>query len=134
MKCEAYTQMAVCFLCSVLLSPQEPLAQKMDRIPGLHQLIPGHYVYILDETAQGAFSSYNCGIIVTDEGVVVVDALGSVEAANKVREAIADVTSQPIRFLIASSYHARYSGGNAAYEDAFQIGHENYRTDLLDIT
>lgn len=134
MNSRIYARIAVCFLSSIFLAPQEPLAQKMDRIPGLHQLMPGHYVYILDEPARGASSSYNCGIIVTDEGVVVVDALGSVEAANKVREAISGVTSQPIRFLIASSYHARYSGGNAAYEEAFQIGHENYRTDLLDIT
>jgi glyoxylase-like metal-dependent hydrolase (beta-lactamase superfamily II) len=118
----------------VFLLPAEPLGQKMDRIPGLHQLKPGHYVYILDEPARGASSSYNSGIIVTDEGVVVVDALGSVESANGVRKAIAGVTSQPIRYLISSSYHARYSGGNAAYQDAIQIGHENYRTDMLGIT
>jgi glyoxylase-like metal-dependent hydrolase (beta-lactamase superfamily II) len=61
---------------------------------------------------------------------VVVDALGSAAIAEQVREAIARMTAQPVRFLVSSTFHGRFTGGNAVYRDAVNIGHENYRTDL----
>ena len=79
----------------------------------------------------GVSATFNSGIIVTSEGVVVVDALGSEEIARQVREAIARVTDQPVRFLVSSTFHGRFTGGNAVYRDAFNIGHERYRADLL---
>lgn len=111
--------------------PDQPAAtQSGAQRGGLQRLLPGHYVYVHTDDAPGVSSTFNSGIIVTDEGVVVVDALSSEAIARKVREAIAGVTSQPVRFLISSTFHDRFTGGNAVYRDAFRMGHENYRADL----
>ncbi len=48
-----------------------------------------HYVYQHTDDTPGVSATFNSGIIVTDDGVVVVDALGSEAIARNVREAIA---------------------------------------------
>ena len=98
---------------------------------GLREIKPSHYVYLHTDDTPGVSSTFNSGVIVTGDGVVVVDALGSEEIARQVREAIAGVTDQPVRFLVSSTFHGRFTGGNAVYGDAFSIGHESYRADLL---
>ena len=114
-------------------SLQAPSAQGADRegAGGLRQIQPGHYVYLHTDDTPGVSSTFNSGIIVTSDGVVVIDALGSEAIARQVREAIAGVTDQPVRFLVSSTFHGRFTGGNAVYRDAFSIGHEHYRTDLM---
>ena len=94
---------------------------------GLREINPGHYVYTRKATV-----TFNSGIIVTDDGVVVLEPLLDDDVARQVRDAIARVTSQPIRFLISSSFHQFYAGGAGAYADAHNIGHEAYRAHLLD--
>jgi glyoxylase-like metal-dependent hydrolase (beta-lactamase superfamily II) len=91
----------------------------------LRQLIPGHYVY--------SSATYNSGIIATSEGVVVLDALNSEAIARAQREAMASTIRQPVRILVSSTFHNNYSKGNVAYADVLKIGHENYRTDLLEL-
>jgi len=91
----------------------------------LRQIIPGHFVY--------SSTTYNSGIIVTSEGVVVLDALNSEAVARAQREAIASTIRQPVRMLVSSTFHNNYSKGNVAYADVLKIGHENYRTDLLEL-
>jgi len=75
---------------------------------------------------------FNSGVIVTSEGVVVVDALESEAIARAEREAISNVIKQPVRYLLSSSFHDPFSKGNSAYADVFRLGHENYRAGLLD--
>ena len=91
----------------------------------LRQIIPGHYVY--------SSATYNSGIIVTSEGVIVLDALNSEAVARAQREAMASTIRQPVRILVSSTFHNNYSKGNVAYADVLKIGHENYRTDLLEL-
>jgi glyoxylase-like metal-dependent hydrolase (beta-lactamase superfamily II) len=94
--------------------------------PGtLRQIVPGHYVY--------SSATYNSGIIATSEGVVVLDALNSEAVARAQREAIAATIRQPVRVLVSSTFHNNYSKGNIAYADVLKVGHENYRSDLLDL-
>ncbi len=116
--------------------PRFPLSvqqtsENQDRPGGLRQIIPGHYVYLHTDDTPGVSSTFNSGFIVTSDGVVVVDALGSEAIARRAREAISRVTPQPIRFLVSSTFHGRFTGGNAEYRDAFKIGHEYYRADLV---
>ena len=89
----------------------------------LRQIIPGHYVY--------SSTTFNSGVIVTGEGVVVLDALSSDALARAERQAIASTIGQPVRILVSSTFHNQYSRGNVAYPDVLKIGHEQYRTDLL---
>ena len=91
----------------------------------LRQIIPGHYMY--------SSPAFNSGIIVTTEGVVALDALNSEAVAKAEREAIATTIRQPVRILVSSTFHNNFSKGNVAYADVLKIGHEHYRTDLLDL-
>jgi len=109
----------------LLFSGVSAFSQQPPRTPpgGLRQIIPGHYVF--------SSTTYNSGIIVTDAGVVVLDALNSEAVARAQRDAIANTIRQPVRALVSSTFHDNYSKGNIAYADVLKIGHEHYRTDLL---
>ncbi len=106
-------------------------AQEYDRSYGLKELKPGYYVYLHGDDTPGVSSTFNNGVIVTKEGVVVIDTQRTEAIAGKVRQAISRVTSQPVRFLISTTPHNPFTGGNAVYADTFKIGHENYRSSLL---
>jgi len=119
---------AVVYVASSAQQPQRNPAGQADAVNPtgmLRQIIPGHYVY--------SFTTYNSGIIVTSEGVVVLDALNSEATARAQREAMAATIRQPVRVLVSSTFHDNYSKGNIAYADVLKIGHENYRTDLLEL-
>jgi glyoxylase-like metal-dependent hydrolase (beta-lactamase superfamily II) len=122
----------VLFGCVSAFSQQQPprtaggqAAAESTPAGTLRQIIPGHYVY--------SAATLNSGIIVTSEGVVVLDALNSEAVTRAQREAMAGTIPQPVRILVSSTFHNNYSRGNAAYADVLRIGHENYRTDLLDL-
>jgi glyoxylase-like metal-dependent hydrolase (beta-lactamase superfamily II) len=91
----------------------------------LEQVIPGHYVY-----SNGARIS---GIIATNEGVVVIDSLSNEAMAKHERGLIAATIKQPVKYLISSTFHGNYSLGNVAYPDVVRIGHEDYKTDLVEL-
>jgi glyoxylase-like metal-dependent hydrolase (beta-lactamase superfamily II) len=60
--------------------------------------------------ANAAFNS-NAAFVVTDDGVVVFDALGTPALGALLKQAIAKVTGQPIRRVIVSHYHADHFYG-----------------------
>ncbi len=60
----------------------------------------------------------NAGFIVTDDGVVVVDALGSPALAEELLAEIRRVTSQPVRHVIVTHYHADHIYGLQAFKAA----------------
>ncbi len=107
---------------------QAPVADRAASSGTLRQLIPGHYVYSINREGR-IFSS---GVVVTNEGVLVFDALESEAIARGERETIAGTIKQPIRYLVSSPFHDPFSKGNLAYADVFKIGHENYRAGLFD--
>jgi len=107
---------------------QAPVADRAAGSGTLRQLIPGHYVYSINREGR-IFSS---GVVVTNEGVLVFDALESEAIARGEREAIAGTIKQPIRYLVSSPFHDPFSKGNLAYADVCKIGHENYRAGLFD--
>ena len=119
---------SIIVLVAVLLCCASASSQQAQRNPAgktaLREIIPGHYAF--------SSGSFNSGIIVTDDGVVVLDALESAAAGRTEREAIAATIKKPARFLVSSTFHDNYTKGNVAFADVWKIGHENYRTDLLD--
>ncbi|MEW6673388.1 MAG: MBL fold metallo-hydrolase [Thermodesulfobacteriota bacterium] len=116
---------------ALLILPSLLSAGELDRTPGLRKLTDDCYVYLHTDDRPGVSSTFNSGVIVTNEGVVVIDALGSVEIARRVREAVSTVTSKPVRFLITTTPHRPFTGGNAVYADTFRIAQENTREDLV---
>jgi glyoxylase-like metal-dependent hydrolase (beta-lactamase superfamily II) len=107
---------------------QVPATGQSPDLGRLRQLIPNHYMY---STINGG-RPFNSGIIVTTEGAVVVDTLGSEAVGRAQRDSITTVIKQPVRYLVSSPFHDQFSKGNLAYPDVFKIGHDNYRAGLLD--
>jgi glyoxylase-like metal-dependent hydrolase (beta-lactamase superfamily II) len=60
----------------------------------------------------------NAGFIVTDDGVVVVDALGSPALATELLAEIRRVTTQALRYVIVTHYHADHIYGLQVFKDA----------------
>ena len=113
------------FLTEARLTPAAPQAPEDPQTGTLEQIIPGHYLYNSD--------GFISGVIVTSDGVVVVDALSNETMAKHERQLISSMIRQPVRYLISSTFHNNYTQGNVAYQDVIRIGHENYEADLLDL-
>jgi glyoxylase-like metal-dependent hydrolase (beta-lactamase superfamily II) len=79
-----------------------------------------HYVLgqtgLVSSTNQG-FNS-NAGFVVTADGVVVFDALGTPALGKRLAELIARTTSQPVRRIVVSHYHADHFYGLQAFAAA----------------
>ena len=64
----------------------------------------------LASAANEGFNS-NAGFVVTDEGVVVVDALGTIPLGEALVKAIRRITPKPIRRVVVTHYHADHFYG-----------------------
>jgi glyoxylase-like metal-dependent hydrolase (beta-lactamase superfamily II) len=60
----------------------------------------------------------NAGVVVTPEGVVVVDALGTPQLGEAMVAAIRKITGKPIRKVIITHYHADHFYGLQAFKKA----------------
>lgn len=60
----------------------------------------------------------NAGVVVTDDGVVVFDALGTPSLAYKLLQEIRKITDKPIKRVIVSHYHADHIYGLQVFKDA----------------
>jgi len=59
----------------------------------------------------------NAGFIITGNGVVIFDSLGTPSLANKLVSKISELTDQPIRKVIVSHFHADHIYGLQVFED-----------------
>ncbi len=66
-------------------------------------------------TENEGFNS-NAGFVVTDDGVVVFDVLGTPALGRQLRRLIAQVTSQPVKLVVLSHYHSDHFYGLQAFE------------------
>ena len=90
--------------------------------PLVIQQVPGAPIYytlgnpgIPGRDNQGNTS--NAGFVVTTDGVVVFDALGTPSLGWNLLEAIKKVTTLPIRYNVVSHYHADHIYGLQAFKD-----------------
>ncbi|HEY9445962.1 MAG TPA: MBL fold metallo-hydrolase, partial [Burkholderiales bacterium] len=60
----------------------------------------------------------NAGFVVTSEGVVVIDALGTPALGHELLEAIRRVTPQPVKRVVVTHYHADHVYGLQAFKAA----------------
>lgn len=66
---------------------------------------------------------YNSLFVVSDEGVIVVDAPPSYAA--KLPDAIREVTDLPVKYFVYSHHHKDHTGGAALFgEDVIHVSHE----------
>lgn len=60
----------------------------------------------------------NAGFVITPDGVVVIDALGSPPLADELIAAIRKITPLPVRYVIVSHYHADHIYGLQSFKAA----------------
>jgi len=76
--------------------------------------------FVQGEAAMGSAANRNfisnAAFVVTDDGVVVIDALGSPTLAEELIAQIRRVTTQPIRHVIVTHYHADHIYGLQAFK------------------
>jgi glyoxylase-like metal-dependent hydrolase (beta-lactamase superfamily II) len=96
--------------------------------------IPPEKGYLVEEIGGGLYwvtdGSYNVMFLVTDEGVVAIDAPPSI--ADNYLKAIAEVTDKPISYVIYSHSHLDHIGAAAGIfpENATYIAHEKVAEEL----
>src|SRR5690606_40131262 len=98
---------------------REPAAVTVDVDP---QRVSERVWYVRGDTGMVSlrnegFNS-NAGFVVTDEGVVVFDALGTPALGAVLLERIRRITKQPVRRVVVSHYHSDHFYGLQALKDA----------------
>ncbi|MBI3354820.1 MAG: MBL fold metallo-hydrolase [Nitrospirae bacterium] len=123
-----------CIIASIILIVAAPLSSSAET--GIKKVTNSVYAYLgyMDEITKSneGFIS-NCGFIVTDEGVVVVDTQLTPDLGRKLLSEIRKVTNKPVKYVINTHFHPDHFFGNQVFKDtAVIISHENTRTHILD--
>lgn len=106
---------------SVLAEPVETPYGEVSLPFELHQVPEAPVYYIIGESGvpdsvnEGHTS--NGGFVVTDEGVVVYDALGTPALGYRMLQRIREVTDKPITHVVISHYHADHIYGLQAFDE-----------------
>jgi cyclase len=87
--------------------------------PGFHKFKDGIYVYAPDQTTT------TCSMVVTQEGVVMIDSCNNPLDSRKMLAAVKKVTDKPIRFLIDTEVHNDHTWNHYVFSPpAVVINHE----------
>jgi cyclase len=87
--------------------------------PGFHKVKDGIYVYAPDQTTT------TCSMVVTQEGVVMIDSCNNPLDSRKMLAAVKKVTDKPIRFLIDTEVHNDHTWNHYVFSPpAVVINHE----------
>ena len=93
---------------------------------------------VLGSSANRNFIS-NAGFVVTKDGVVVIDALGSPALARELLGVIHGITDQPVRYVIVTHYHADHIYGLQVFKEqgatiiAHQLAREYLNSDTAQL-
>ena len=109
------------FAACLFFTSMSALAREPAAIPELvpQQVAPNIYFFqgkagVASQENRG-FNS-NAGFIVTNEGVVVIDALGTPSLGQAMINAIGKITSKPVKRVIITHYHADHFYGLQAFK------------------
>lgn len=85
---------------------------------------------MFDELADGVFRrryeslDLNVGVVVGEDGVLVVDTRACEREAVEVREELRTLTAKPVRWVVNTHWHWDHAFGNAVFEDSEIWGHD----------
>lgn len=95
-------------LAAALCISAAPLAAQ-DLGPQIKKITDGIYVYV------GKNLNSNCGIVLTQEGVVLIDSGHNPTDSREILAAVKKLTSMPIRFLIDTEPHPDHTTGHFVF-------------------
>jgi cyclase len=98
--------------------PVNARAQARDAGARLERVADSVYVIIHDD-ATDQWPHGNTGVVVTTDGVVVVDATYLPSRARADIALIRSVTDRPVRYLVYTHWHFDHNNGAVAYRDTF---------------
>jgi glyoxylase-like metal-dependent hydrolase (beta-lactamase superfamily II) len=93
---------------------------------------------MFDELADGVFRrryeslDVNIGIVIGDEGVLVVDTRASHAEADELRSDLSTLTKKPVRWVIDTHWHWDHTFGNARFTGAEIWGHHLCRKAMVE--
>jgi cyclase len=72
----------------------------------------------------------NAGIVIGDDGVVVVDTMTGFDASARLFQEVRRLTNLPVKFVVNTHYHGDHVGGNKLFADSGSriLAHRNVRT------
>ena len=85
---------------------------------------------MFDEVGNGVFTrrydpmDLNVGVVIGDDGVLVVDTRSTLREAEELRDEVRTLTSLPVLWVINTHWHFDHTFGNAVFGDAEIWGHE----------
>jgi len=118
-----------------LLLPAGPILAHSGGLPAADQGAPAP-IFKLEKVSDRVYCLFgrggNVGLLVTEQGVLVVDDQYG-DIASGIVDQIRTVTDKPIRFLVNTHYHADHTGGNPVFVKLGEIiAHETVRPRLLE--
>lgn len=93
---------------------------------------------MFDELAEGVFRrryeslDLNVGVVVSGDGLLVVDTRASHVEADELRNDLRTLTPLPVRWVVDTHWHWDHSFGNARFSEAELWGHELCRSALVE--
>ncbi len=104
--------MPIAFWSTSAAAKQEPL--KVTEIaPGIYVHEGQHAIY----TPKNRGDISNCGFIVGEEAVAVIDSCGTFLLGQALRATIKSITDKPIRYVVNTHMHPDHVFGNAAFSE-----------------
>ena len=120
---------AVFLSCALLFGDRMIRAQQDGEPPILLTQIGPNAWAALDNPKSKQRSYSNAGVVIGDDGVLVIDTLTSDAAAGHLLKEIRKLTNLPVKFVINTHYHGDHVAGNKVFSSAGAtvLAHDNVR-------